>query len=111
MMFDADDAKRLALRELALADDVKRRDSDPTLGAPSLPARTTTIKTYPTTPQSYYACVPLMLLGAEVEGGPGIVTAAGATFFALNLGSTVPPPGTQLLATFVGNRWVFRYDS
>lgn len=110
-MIDTDDARRLFSREVALADDVKRRDSDPPLGSPSLLAVTTALGTYPTTPQCYYACHPVLLLGPEVEGGPGAVSSASASFFALNLGSTVPPLGTQVLATFVGNRWVFRYDA
>ncbi len=106
-----DDAKRALLRDAALADDLRRRDSDPALAAPSLLARTTTLASYPSTPQCYFACTPLTLLGVEVEGGPGALTAGTQTFFALNLGSTVPPNGTQLLVTFVGNRWVFRYDA
>lgn len=110
-MIDSDEAKRLFTRGDALADDVRRRDSAPPLGPPSLLARTTTLKAYPTTPQSYYACLPLTLLGAEVEGGPGLASPGNATFFALNLGSSVPPPGTQVLTTFVGNRWVFRFDA
>jgi hypothetical protein len=111
MTSDADDARRLFVRENILADDVKRGFTDPTLGSPSLLAVTTTLNTYPTTAQCYYACVPQTLLGNEVEGGAGVVTSGGAMFFALNLGSSVPPSGTQVLTTFVGNRWVFRYDA
>jgi len=106
-----DDAKRASLRDTALADDLRRRDSDPALGAPSLLAQTATINTYPATPQCYFACTPVTLLGPEVEGGPGDATPGTQPFFALNLGSTVPPNGTQVLVTFVGNRWVFRYDA
>ena len=109
-MINSDDAKRLLIRELGLADDVKRRDTDPSLGLANLLARTTTLKTYPATAQCYYACQPLKLLGAEVEGGPAIVSAATATYFALNVGSAIPPSETQVVTTFVGNRWVFRYD-
>jgi hypothetical protein len=110
-MNQVDDARRLFSREGALADDVRRRDSDPTLGAPSLLALTTTLRVYPTAPQSYYACLPLTVLGPEVEGGPGTVSPGSTAFFALNLGGTVPPSGTQVVTTFVGNRWVFRYDA
>jgi hypothetical protein len=80
-------------------------------GAPAMLALTTTLSTYPTAAQSYFACLPLTLLGTEVEGGPGTVTPGSATFFALNIGSTIPPAGTQVFTTFVGNRWVFRYDA
>ena len=110
-MVNSDDAKRLFTREVALADDVRRRDSDPTLGLPNLLARTTSLVAYPATAQCYYACQPLTLIGTEVEGGAGIVSSTSAPFFALNLGSAVPPSGTQVVATRVDNRWVFRYDS
>jgi hypothetical protein len=109
-MLETDDAKRLRMRETTLADDLGRLDSAPPIGAPSLLASTTTLRTYPTTAQCFFACQPLTLLGAEVEGGPGALTVGTDTFLALNLGSSVPPVGTQILATFVGNRWVFRYD-
>ena len=107
----SDDARRLFVRESALAEDVKRGFTDPTLGSPSLLAVTTTLYAYPTTAQCYYACVPLTLLGDEVEGGAGVITSGSATFFALNIGTSTPPAGTQVLVTFVGNRWVFRYDA
>lgn len=110
-MRDLDDAKRLFSRENTLADDVKRRDSDPSLGAPSILARTTSLTKYPTVPQCYYVCQPLQLLGPEIEGAAGVATPASATYFALNLGGSIPPAGSQVLTTLVGNRWVFRYDA
>jgi hypothetical protein len=110
-MIDADNARRLFARETTLTDDLTRGDLNPAFGSPSTLAQTTTISTYPTTAQSYFACLPLMLLGTEKEGAAGVLTLGSATFFALNLGSTVPPSGTQVLTTFVGSRWVFRYDA
>jgi hypothetical protein len=101
----------LSARQRSLRDELDRRTSPTTLGAPVVLALTTTLNTYPASAQSYYACQPLTLLGQEVEGGPGVVTPGSGTFFALNLGSTVPPSGTQVVATFAGNRWVFRYDA
>jgi hypothetical protein len=106
-----DEARRLYSLENSLSDDVRRRESDPGLGSPSLLAITTTLSSYPTAAQSYFACLPAALLGLEVEGGPGSVAPGPSPFFALNLGGTVPPSGTKVLATFVGNRWVFRYDA
>jgi hypothetical protein len=110
-MIDADDARRLFTRENTLADDMSRGDLNPAFGSPSMLARTTTLTTYPSSAQSYYACTPLTLLGTEKEGTPGVITAGYSTFFSLNLGTTVPPTGTQVLTTFVGSRWVFRYDA
>lgn len=110
-MIASDDAKRLRLRGDAINDDLSRQDVDPAIGAPSLVAKTTTLSAYPTSAKCFFACVPQVLLGAEVEGGAGSLTPGDSTFFALNLGGTAPPVGTQILATFVGNRWVFRYDA
>lgn len=109
-MMESDDARRFQIRESALAEDVKRTLIDPFLGTSSLLVRTTTVRTYPTVAQSYFACQPLILLGKEIEGGGGATTPSISTFYAFNLGSTVPAVGTQLVVTFVGNRWVFRYD-
>jgi hypothetical protein len=73
-------------------------------------ARTVSLGSYPATAGRYFACHPLTILGVEAEGGLGLLTTEDATFFALNLGSTIPPAGTAILVTFVGNRWAFRYD-
>ena len=105
-----DEAKRLRARDEALDDDLSRRGRAPSFGSPGIVAQTTTIKTYPTSAQRFYACVPQTVLGAEVEGGAGSFSPGSATFFALNLGTAVPPSGTNVLATFVESRWVFRYD-
>ena len=110
-MIDSDDATRFAARESALSEDVKRGVSDPFLGSPCLLARTTTVKTYPTTPKCYYACLPLTLLGTESEGGVGLLTPTDAPFFALNLGNSIPASGTNVVTTFVGTRWIFRHDA
>lgn len=105
------EARRLRIRETTLADDLKRQLSDPSQGSPSHVAQTIVLSSYPTTAQCYYACQPVTVLGTEVEGGLGSTSVLTSTFFCLNLGSAIPPAGTQILATFVGNRWVFRYDS
>ncbi len=105
-----DEARRLRLREAALLDGSGRRDRDFTAGPPSLVAQTTTLKAYPTSASQFFACFPMTVLGPEVEGGPGTLAPGTTTFLALNLGSAIPPKGTSVLATFVDNRWVFRYD-
>lgn len=110
-MINADDVKRFLTRETELNDDIDRRDLNPAFGSPSILASTTTLSLYPTSAQSYFACTPLTLLGTEKEGSPGVTTPGYSTFFALNLGTAIPPSGTQVLTTFIGSRWVFRYDS
>lgn len=107
----ANEARRLQRLEAALSDELQRYPSESNAGAPSLVAQTFALKTYPTTAQAYYACQPLTVLGAEIEGNQGAVSVNSASFFALNLGSTVPPVNAQIIVTFVNNRWVFRYDA
>ncbi|HSQ57466.1 MAG TPA: hypothetical protein VLM40_17220 [Gemmata sp.] len=109
-MIDREPDARERLLDRSLSEDVVRRDTDPAIGSPTALARTTMIVTYPTTAHCYYACQMLNLLGTEVEGSPGVLTESDALYLALNLGGGVPPPGTTVLTTFVGNRWVFRYD-
>lgn len=110
MTSQRDEAKRLRIRDANLSDDFSQSGRDPSLGMPCLVAQTTTIAAYPASAAAYYACLPTTVLGAEVEGGPGTTTPGTSTFFALNLGTAIPAPGTIVLATFVADRWVFRYD-
>lgn len=110
MQAQADDAFRLRLEGTSLIDALSQLKGDPSLGMPCLVARTKAISRYPTTAQAFYACGSISVLGAEVEGASGTLSVGPATFLALNLGSAVPPVGSNLLVTFVENRWVFRYD-
>ena len=105
-----DEAKRLRIRDAALVDLFSQGGRDPSSGMPCLVARTKQVSSYPTAAQQFFACSPVNVLGPEVEGGAGSLTLGISTFFALNLGSVVPPVGTNILATFIDNRWVFRYD-
>ena len=106
-----DDASRLRARDEAIADDLSAGPylADP--GTPCLVAQTTKVSTYPTSANSFFACSPVSVLGAETEGGPATVTALSPVFFALNLGGAVPAQGTDVIVSFVGNRWAFRYDA
>ena len=110
-MITQDDSRRYTTEEQILSEDINRRDMSPALSSPSVLAKTTVLSVYPTTASSYFGCLPQSLYGAEQEGATGIVLSGSSSFFALNLGSTVPPIGTLVLATFTGNRWVFRYDA
>jgi hypothetical protein len=109
-MTPSEEAKRLRVREVEIADALSRFAVGAVEGAPCLVAQTTVVTTYPATASCYFGCRPQALLGAEVEGGTATAVPAGAIFYALNLGSAVPPAGTTVLTTFVGSRWVFRYD-
>ena len=107
---DFEQAQRTGTRSLDLLQNPGPDPLEILQGAPSMVAVTTAISRYPTTPQVFYAMLPLALAGTESEGSSGITTTSSTVFFALNLGSTVPAPGTQHVVTFVGSRWVFRHD-
>ena len=99
--------------ETRTLDQYQNPDPDPyemPLGNPSVLAITTTDARYPTNAQAYYALIPQSLTGTETEGSGGVLTALYPHFFALNIGGTVPPSGTQVVCTFCSNRWVFNYN-
>lgn len=110
-MTTADDLRIYASVEHILSEDINRRDLSVALSSPCVLAKTTTQSVYPTNAFRFFACLPQSLYGTEQEGATGIVLSGSSCFFALNLGSTLPPTGTLVLATFTGNRWVFRYDA
>lgn len=80
-------------------------------GGLSVLIKTITVATYPGTPSAFFACQPLSIDGTEREGAIATLTVdASRTFYAYNLGTQVPPPGTRLIVTGCNGRWVFRYD-
>jgi hypothetical protein len=109
-MNQADEATRLRVRQSGLLAASESKGSGLASGGACLVARTTTLNNYPATATSFFACNPITVLGAEVESGAGIKTASSSAFLALNLGSAIPPAGTEIIATLAGGRWVFRYD-
>lgn len=106
-----DDAYRLRSRD---DDDRERRAAPPgqsSRGAPTMVGRTKTVGTYPTAAAKFYACSPVGVTGPESEGSSGTKTVdTSATIYAFNLGTAIPPSGTDVLLTFVDSRWVFRWD-
>ena len=81
-MSTRDEVKRLRIRDDAIAGDLSAAPylADP--GTPCLVAQTTKLSTYPTAAQSFFACTPIAVLGAEVEGGPATLTVLTPVFFA-----------------------------
>ena len=106
-----DDAKRLRVRDDAIAGDLSAAPylADP--GTPCLVRRRR--RSAPTRPRraSFFACSPVAVFGAETEGSPATLSPLTPIFYALNLGGTIPAQGTNVILSFVGNRWVFRYDA
>jgi hypothetical protein len=74
-------------------------------------AQTTTVTTYPTTASAFYGVIPQAVNGTESEGTAATyIPYTGAIAYALNLGTAIPPSGTNVVCHAVGGRWCFRYD-
>ena len=105
-----DALKRMRIRDGMKSDELTRLRQVSQSGLPSVIARTKTLVSYPTVASRFYACEAISVMGQEVEGAVGSVSANSGSFFAYNLGAAVPPSGATIIATFAGSRWVFRYD-
>jgi hypothetical protein len=80
-------------------------------GGIAILAQTTTLAAYPTDAGSFYACIPLLIDGDEVEGASASFIADPLrTIYAYNLGTQVPPVNTKVLLHACGGRWTFRHD-
>jgi hypothetical protein len=97
-------------RRMADRDDAIVSPPSPGPSSPSLVATTTHVTTYPTSAAAYYAVQVTAPGGNEVEGGAiTLAAASGGKFFALNLGSSIPPEGTAVVIVQTNGRWTFRY--
>ncbi len=73
-------------------------------------AQTCKVTTYPTSANVQYGCFTVGIGGVEGEGKAFTTTVGTAVFFATNIGSAIPPIGTNVLAYSSDGRWVFRFD-
>ncbi|WP_435005153.1 hypothetical protein P12x_003047 [Tundrisphaera lichenicola] len=103
-----DDARRLRERQARAEREASSPRGDAGGGAPCLVGQV--LSPVGTDPGAVFKLQAQDLTGDESEGSPGVLDDAGFHFFAINLGSAVPPIGTDVLCTFVSYRWVFRYD-
>lgn len=103
---------RLRASDQLLADDLTRTPHPPAEGSPTRLVVTTIVTSYPTSTGQFFGVQPLTVTGTETEGSAGSTSSfgAGELFYALNVGTEVPPQNTVVLATFVSYRWVFQYD-
>lgn len=101
---------RLRMEEMrAILDRLDSRDSP--AGCAATVLRTKTVDTYPASAGSYFACDVVNASGDEEEGeAAGLGTVATTTVFALNVGTKLPPDGTDVLASVADGRYVFQYD-
>lgn len=105
-----DDSQRLRVQQRASDSEATRDRGVTTRGAPCFVVQTVAQTTYPTIAESFFATEIVTVLGTEAELAAGDLRVASGYVYCLNLGSAIPPMGTNVLATFVDNRWVFRYD-
>jgi hypothetical protein len=75
----------------------------------ALVVKTVTKATYPTAAVAAYAVQLAIPVVVEVEGAVPTFTDITGTFYAINLGTAIPPAGTHLLVELVRGRWVFTY--
>ena len=95
----------------ALAD-LDRLPDDQLDGSAGFLLVTTTCASYPTAAGSVYCCNPVWLDADDTEGATPTFTAdTGVTIYALNIGTTVPPAGSYVIAVAVGGRVCFRWDN
>lgn len=106
-----DEARKLRER---MGDLQERFDQLPTDTATPSPNRLflTAVKThYPTVAGAYYCLQPQRLSGSQAEGGTSTLDDAGPNkTFGLNIGRSIPPIGTLVIASVIDNVWVFRYS-
>lgn len=67
--------------------------------------------TYPTAANAFYAVHPVEVDGDDGEGDAATFTVDDTrTYHAYNLGSAVPPAGTNVIAHARSGRWVFTFN-
>jgi hypothetical protein len=105
------ESRTLRDRQSAASADLDRSAGGMPHGAAALIAQTTTVATYPTTAGLMYGLIAQDIDGDEVEGAACTYTATSANvLYAVNLGTAIPPNGTNVIVSAVGGRWAFRYD-
>ncbi len=97
-------------RQADAGDDLDRAEVRPSNAGRSDVAITTTETTYPTTAGAWYAVTSQQVDGTEVEGATASFTSTSGVFHAYNLGTAIPPAGTEILIHCTNGKWSFRYD-
>lgn len=98
-------------RQSALADAIDRAARRPADGSLSALVRTASDGSYPTTANVFYAVNPVEVDGSQQEGASPTFTAdVSRVFHAYNLGSAVPPLGTEVIVHLNSGRWTFTFN-
>lgn len=104
-----DETRTLRRRVDAVEQELARQLEDTQTGCVCVLAQVSQIGTYPTVAAAFYALQPVRITGVIAEGTGPTLTTAGNKFLGYNLGGTVPPLGSHVLAVGAGGRWTFRY--
>lgn len=103
-----DDARIMRERLADLEAELARLAESPDQSAAIL-GQTYTRVTYPTAAQRFYDLYLVEIGGTEVEGATPTLSATSLPFQALNLGTVIPPSGTNVICVQARGYWVFRY--
>jgi hypothetical protein len=98
-------------RQLEALADLDLLPDDQVDGAAGMLLVTTTCSSYPTAAGSVYCCNPVWIDADDTEGATPTFSAAADTIYALNVGSEVPPAGSNVIAVAVGGRVVFAWNT
>ncbi len=105
------DLRVMRERQIAASSALDRSGDLAPYASAALIVVTTTVTTYPTSAAEFYACNPRQITGSVAEGASPVYTTDTSTVvYALNVGTQIPPSGTELVVHSVGGRWCFRYD-
>ena len=104
-----DEIRRLRLESLSLGEDIGAIDRNQTVAPDRLLITTTTKNTYPTTANAFYFCTAQAITGTPTEGGTATINALSFNLYAYNLGTTIPPVGTQRVAHLTCGTYCFTY--
>ena len=105
----ADESRTLRARQSDLGDEIDRQPLADIGTSAALLVRTVAVSSYPTTAGVAYGVQALDLSVSEAEGATPTLTVLAGKFFAINLGSNIPPVGTSLLVELVQGKYVFVY--
>jgi len=108
-MTDEDEIQILLRRIAELQAQLERETIGDTSTPDTLVVQTTTVSSYPTSAQRFYAVQAVDVSGTEAENQTGSYGTPSGTFYAFNVGASIPSSGTKLRVTLVGGFWLFRY--
>jgi hypothetical protein len=109
MIGDRDESRTIRARAADAADTIDRSPQADVGANAARTAQTVTVATYPTVAHAVYAVKGTTVDVPETEGAIPVFTQVAGVFYAVNLGTAIPPVGANILVTRQGGRWTFTY--